>query len=235
MAGSSNPDRRRRIPINEDERQKIQRHKKLHPSLSNHDLYQWASITFNQPIDESIISRSLQKKYAYLNRKVVRKDAHIYTSKSIPEWPNLEECLFEWQMRMQNERVHVNRLMVQAVALKLWGLLPQYSRQDPPKFSIGWLEKYKRRHGIRSVEYYGEAASAEVTGEALEVLAEIRLLCTQYQSANILNMDETGLFWQRTPGSSLGTDATLKGKKKDKERVTIGVTVNADGSEKYPP
>ena len=37
------------------------------------------------------------------------------------------------------------------------------------------------------------------------------------------------------PGSSLGTDATLKGKKRDKERITVVVTVNADGSEKYPP
>jgi hypothetical protein len=60
----------------------------------------------------------------------------------------------------------------------------------------------------------------------------VRQLCKEYELCNILNMDETGLNWKRTPGRTLATQS-YSGTKKSKDRITIALTSNADGSEKF--
>src|SRR5258707_3441214 len=65
-------------------------------------------------------------------------------------------------------------------------------------------------------------------------MTELRLLCSQYCDQDIFNMDETGLFWKLTPNRTLATEARGGGKK-SKDRVTLALTVNGDGSEKLEP
>ena len=48
-------------------------------------------------------------------------------------------------------------------------------------------------------------------------------------------MDETGIFYRMTPDRSLTTSDKTKGTKKLKERITVVLTYNADGSEKLRP
>ena len=50
---------------------------------------------------------------------------------------------------------------------------------------------------------------------------------------DIYNADETRLFWLAIPSATLGTQQP-KGKKKKKDRITILVTANGDGSHKLP-
>ncbi|GKF59962.1 CENP-B homolog protein 2-like protein, partial [Tanacetum coccineum] len=50
---------------------------------------------------------------------------------------------------------------------------------------------------------------------------------------DIFNMDETGLFFRLQPDHSLAT-MQLEGKKQDKERLTVAICCNEDGSEKLP-
>ena len=47
-------------------------------------------------------------------------------------------------------------------------------------------------------------------------------------------MDETGLFYRLEPDHTLAT-RRLSGRKKDKERITIALCANADGSHKLDP
>jgi hypothetical protein len=63
-------------------------------------------------------------------------------------------------------------------------------------------------------------------------MEHIRQLCTEYEEKDILNMDETGLNWKRTPDRTLPT-MSYSGTKKSKDRITIALTSNADGSEKF--
>ena len=44
-------------------------------------------------------------------------------------------------------------------------------------------------------------------------------------------MDETGLFWKLQPDCSLVTEQTSGGKK-SKDRITVALCTNRDGSEK---
>ena len=47
-------------------------------------------------------------------------------------------------------------------------------------------------------------------------------------------MDETGLNWKRTPDRTFVTKS-YGGTKKSKDRITVVLTSNADGSERFEP
>ena len=79
---------------------------------------------------------------------------------------------------------------------------------------------------------FGESGSVDV--EALEeCLTEIRAQLDQYNATDIYNMDETGLFYRLQADSSLSTHQ-LEGQKQSKERMTMTICSNADGSDKFP-
>jgi hypothetical protein len=65
-------------------------------------------------------------------------------------------------------------------------------------------------------------------------MADLRTLCSKYKDKDTFNMDETGLFWKLTPKRTLVTEAGSS-RKKSKDRITLALTTNADGSEKLEP
>ena len=116
------------------------------------------------------------------------------------------------------------------------------------QFSNGWLQGFKKRNGIRQHKLQGEAASANQAAilEALPILHE---KCANYPPERIYNMDETGLFYRYIfllfvlliiivllntfcrlePDRTLAT-RRLSGRKKNKERLSVALCSNADGS-----
>ncbi|GKD45001.1 CENP-B homolog protein 2-like protein [Tanacetum coccineum] len=99
-------------------------------------------------------------------------------------------------------------------------------------FSIGWLGKFKARYGIKNFRRFGESGSVEMEGME-DKLKSIRDKVDQFEMKDIFNMDETGLFFRLQPDHSLAT-MQLEGKKQDKERLTVAICCNEDGSEKLP-
>ncbi|XP_022851306.1 CENP-B homolog protein 2-like, partial [Olea europaea var. sylvestris] len=108
-----------------------------------------------------------------------------------------------------------------------------YGETNPEfSFSSGWLERFKARYGIKSYRRFGESGS--VIMENIEnALPGIRSKLDQFQLKDIYNMDETGLFYRLEADHSLATKQ-LKGRKKDKERITVVVCCNVDRSDKLP-
>ncbi|MBA0763153.1 hypothetical protein Gotri_012658 [Gossypium trilobum] len=99
-------------------------------------------------------------------------------------------------------------------------------------FSIGWLERFKTRHGIKSYRIFGESGS--IIMENIEyALPQIRAKLKIFYWKDIYNMDETGLFYRLQAYHSLARKQ-FEGRKKDKERLTIVVCYNGDGSDKVP-
>jgi hypothetical protein len=113
--------------------------------------------------------------------------------------------------------------------------LPQYSGKDQTKWSNGWLEGFKRWFKIKEYVQHGKAGSAATNdpGNILQ-MEEVQQLCRKYELRDILNMDETGLNWKRTPDHTLATKSHSR-TKKSKDRITIMLTSNAYGSEKLKP
>lgn len=101
------------------------------------------------------------------------------------------------------------------------------------KASEGWLSGFKERHNVKEYVKHGEAGSAPIS-ELPTYREQIKSITSQYQLSDIFNADETGLFWKLEPSRVLST-GPVAGGKKSKERITVMLTCNADGTEKLKP
>ncbi|XP_054720508.1 tigger transposable element-derived protein 4-like [Uloborus diversus] len=100
--------------------------------------------------------------------------------------------------------------------------------------SSGWLERFKARHNIVFRNLHGEAKDVP---ESLCEEWRIRLptLLFGYKASDVFNIDETGLFYKCVPQKTLMFKGeSCAGGKMSKDRLTVLVGANADGSEKLP-
>jgi hypothetical protein len=100
-------------------------------------------------------------------------------------------------------------------------------------YSSGWLQGFKNRHGIKVRVVHGESASvnAEIVEDGRRKLREV---LREYSPDRIYNMDETGLFFRLEPNKTLAT-GPVSGTKKGKQRITVALCSNADGTDKLQP
>ncbi|GJS00100.1 CENP-B homolog protein 2-like protein [Tanacetum coccineum] len=160
------------------------------------------------------------------------KDNPSLTQKQLQEWVHSNYGLQVSQATISNT---VKR------SLEYLSLAPErgdVKRHKPAKFPD--LEKslydgffnIKNRYGIKNFRRFGESGSVEMEGME-DKLKSIRDKVDQFEMKDIFNMDETGLFFRLQPDHSLAT-MQLEGKKQDKERLTVAICCNEDGSEKLP-
>ena len=99
--------------------------------------------------------------------------------------------------------------------------------------SNGWLEKWKSRYNIKQYVICGE--SGDVDGATIDSWKErLPELLQGYKKEDIMNLDETGCFWQALPTCGFnqkGKDCS--GGKKSKYRITIAFIVSAAGKRRH--
>lgn len=103
--------------------------------------------------------------------------------------------------------------------------------------SNGWLNRWKKRHGVRQLSICGEKMSADKSGlEKFKTEFEQLVAKEGYSRDQIYNCDETGLNYKMMPAKTLASqqEAMAPGHKKNKERVTILACSNATGTHKLP-
>ncbi|EIE76598.1 hypothetical protein RO3G_01302 [Rhizopus delemar RA 99-880] len=82
---------------------------------------------------------------------------------------------------------------------------------------------------------YGESASVDISSENIQnELRKIEELLEPYDPVDIMNFDETGLYYQQPPRRTICSES-LGGLKKSKTRLTVGLLCNSDGSYKGHP
>src|SRR2546423_6250561 len=105
--------------------------------------------------------------------------------------------------------------------------------EDDFKASNDWLDNFKKCHAIWQFRIHGESESVSIENLPEQRQQLVKLL-SQYRPEDVYNADETGLFFQMIPNQTLATKP-VKGKKKDKERITILLCTNATGTDKLKP
>ncbi|UYV80373.1 TIGD6 [Cordylochernes scorpioides] len=147
------------------------------------------------------------------------------------EFPEIEEALFRWIRQANAMKLAINGNILKEKAI----LLALKMGQDNFEASNGWLERFKARRNIAFKRLHGEAGSVDANSVATWKGGIIPSLLAKYSPPDIFNADETGLFYKLLPNQTMTIRGEkCEGGKKSKERITVLVCCNMDGSEKLP-
>lgn len=143
----------------------------------------------------------------------------------------LEEVLYKWYLQTRASNIPIDGSILKEKAKQIALRLSV----DNFSASNGWAARFKQRHGLVYKKAWGESSSVneDVTKDWFAKLPEI---IKDYDPCDIYNVDETGLFYNSLPDRTL----TYKGEnchggKHSKERLTVLLCSNSDGSDKLQP
>lgn len=132
-----------------------------------------------------------------INLKVLKKRKVIKPVHNI----DLEKSLIMWF----NERRSLGE-PVSGPLFREKALILNYKLNGAIKFkaSNGWLDKFKRRHGIRQLSMQGEKLPADVDA-AIKFAFDFQNIVNEegYDLSLLFNADESGIYWRRLPLTTL--------------------------------
>ncbi|XP_055933623.1 jerky protein homolog-like [Argiope bruennichi] len=145
----------------------------------------------------------------------------------------VEEALFVWYEHFKEIGVPVTGPILQKKALEIKRQIEGHDSDFTA--SDGWLDRWKKRFGIRQITISGEALSADK--EAVPVFKDYLLNFIEKKGISeeqLYSCNETGLNYKMLPAKTFVSkkEAAAPGYKKSKERVTILACSNATGNHK---
>ena len=153
-----------------------------------------------------------------------------------------ERLLALWVNDINRRKGSLSVSAIQSKALELFEDCKQ--RLGGPDYNVkfgashGWQERFKVRANIKQVTKQGEAASGdtEAANNFTKVLKE-RIAAGGYSAKQVINMDETGLFWKKMAKKTFISrdEKSAPGFKASKDRITVLLAGNAEGDLKLKP
>nr|CCA22283.1 putative CENPB/ARS binding proteinlike protein [Albugo laibachii Nc14] len=205
-----------------------------HPELTHEVLALWANTKFRLSAVPSrmTLSRVLNNHASAFDSNSARKTNIRVTS------PELEKRLLLWIRQCEQYKLPiVTGATIRAKADKIRRELVISTPDESAKlnalvFSPGWLSKFQTQHRLTSKRVQGEVASVNraAVAKGREALQE---LTRGYERNNVFNLDETSFFFYSPKAKAISTQR-MAGRKQQKERLTVAVCCNADGSTKMP-
>ena len=115
----------------------------------------------------------------------------------LAENSELDKGLYEFFVSKRNDTVPISGPILQSQALQF---NKARNGSEDFKCSAGWLDRWKKRHGITQVNICGESRSAD-TAAAEEFLPNFQELVETegYCAEQIFNADETALYYKMLP------------------------------------
>lgn len=149
----------------------------------------------------------------------------------IGQHSGLDEAVLVWLKQARSQNLPIGGDLLREKAVKLAELL----HIENFKGSVGWLDKFKQRHGISFKTVQGEAEAVNMSSLKEWQCRIVRPLLEQFSPNDVFNLDETGLFWQLLPNKTMAfRGERCTSGKKSKERITLLAGANMSGSEKLP-
>lgn len=146
--------------------------------------------------------------------------------------PDFEKALTIFVQQAEVRGLTLTGDLIRAAGARFYDQLG-VSKDKRQPISNGWLSCFKKRTGLRLFRFHGEASSANIRDVESE-RARLAVVLADWEPRNIFNMDETALFYAKSPDKGLATKPH-QGTKQPKTRLTIAFTANADGTERLPP
>ena len=143
----------------------------------------------------------------------------------------LETVRFTWyqQARVSNIPIDGTTLREKAEIIAAQLNIDNFSASN------GWVSRFKDQHGLVFKTLAGE--NAEVSVDSTDAwLESLPSLLEGYEPCDAHSADETGLFFNMLPARTLAYKGeSCHGRKHSKDRLTVLLCVNSDGSDKQVP
>ena len=223
---SQPPKKRRHVEITNAQKQEVCLYKRANDKATQQNILDHFSAKWGFKIGRSTVSDILKKKDHWLSTTAEVADQ---TRAKCPKQQSLEKALFLWfsDVRSKGATLSDDILIEKAREFGLKLAISDFN------YSRGWLQRFKKRHHIKSYKCHGESASADL-GAVSTGREQLKIDLANYDPNDIYNIDETGLFYKLKPSATLATGG-VKGEKRSKERITVALCCNATGTDKIRP
>jgi hypothetical protein len=214
------------------QRLQIIKYKEEHPDATLRTIAMWAKAKFSltKAPNDSTISRTLSRKEEF--KSLPSQDESMRRKRSVVD-NNLDRAIAIWVDQMNQQGLNVSGPSIKQKGADLAAKMGISGSMM--KFSNGWLNSFCKRHGFKQFKIHGESGAAETYGTDYEVALErIRLKTREYERSDIYNFDESALFWKLVPDKTI-VRHSVEGSEKNKTRMTIAFTCNADGTDRFEP
>lgn len=192
-----------------------------HLEVRNHFNMKWNLTIGRSTITELLNNKEKIREYGSPGSKRARKG----------NYPELDECLFLWFSNVRAANIPISEAMLAMQCKKFCETLGISKLEF--KASHGYFRGFKSRFGIKEYTISGE--NRGVDPNVVKIGREDIKKCTRkYDLNDVYNFDETALFYRLPPNKTLAIAAT-SGVKECKERLSIGLCVNASGTDKCKP
>lgn len=148
------------------------------------------------------------------------------------KFQDLEEFLAEWFHQQRSQSIPMDGIVLKIKAREI------ALRMGYEDFiaSNGWISRFQKRQEIHYKKLSGESEAVDTENVETWKLQVLPGIIRGYQPKDRWNCDELGLFYSLLPDRSMvHRTETCHGGKRSKERVTILLACNEDGSEKLKP
>nr|XP_048280814.1 tigger transposable element-derived protein 4 [Myodes glareolus] len=146
-------------------------------------------------------------------------------------YTDLEEALMRWYRIAQCLNVPVNGPMLR---LKANDFAQKLGHNDF-KCSNGWLDRFKSRYGLVFRAQSVEASGISTDPAVVWYQNVLPYYLNDYHPKNVFSIKETGLLYRMLPTNTFAYKGeTCSVGKLCKDRITLAVGTNMDGSEKLP-
>ncbi|CAH2096716.1 unnamed protein product [Euphydryas editha] len=195
-----------------------------------------------QAVEDGQLKKDVAKQFGILPSTlsmILKKKNYIMGSALITsrkrsrqgKFPCLEECLLKWIRQCRGKNIPIGGFMLKEKAKSF----AQSLGIEGFAASEGWLSNFKNRNGITFKKICRKTTSVDVS-ICSQWINELIQLLNGYDPSDIFNIDETGLFYKCLPDHTLTfKDEKCHGGKLSKDRLTVLLACNLDGSQKLKP
>lgn len=120
--------------------------RRKNPQNTQRSLRDWFYNQYGMKIHQSTVSIVLRDDHANLDTEQA-SNSQVKRHRS-SDFPALEDALFDWQKRTEEQGTHVTSDMIRDVGKRLWDTMDCYVGKPAPSFSNGWLAGYKARYAL---------------------------------------------------------------------------------------
>ncbi|KAJ5502608.1 hypothetical protein N7463_005482 [Penicillium fimorum] len=197
-----------------------------HPRPSQSQCSAWFERTYGRSLSQSTISTILSKRFDHLDAG----PATTSRRQLAPQWPLLETPLGEWLASQEGPTPPADAIIIKA--REIWTQITEYQTLPLPHFSNGWLNRFKKRYATQVRDRQDGVPQPPLQTGRKELKA-LKTLCGEFSEDDIYNMDETGLFWRKSPfGASPTQDQLITNR--ENSRICLMLCTNSTGSDRLP-